>query len=84
MFSIKAAEWLLPSKHKQQDLITPLLPPASKGKPGLESGGSTTQNILLQIKLMVSTAEIASQMSYSECPQQEDRVGRLKPKIIKV
>lgn len=31
------------------------------GKPGLGSGGSTTENILLQINLMVSTAEIASQ-----------------------
>lgn len=50
------------------------------GNQGLEGGGSTTENILLQIELMVSAAEIASQMSYSECTQQGDWEGTVRPK----
>lgn len=53
LVSVRAPEWLPPSQHKQEDLITALS---------------------MRIKLIVSTPEIANQMSYSECTQQGDGV----------
>lgn len=60
-------------QHIQQDLATPLPLPACMR--GSESREGTTENILPQIKLMVSTAEIARQMSFSVCTQRGDGVG---------
>lgn len=53
----------IPAQTAGSDDTPACLPACLHGKPGLDSGGSTTANILLQIKLMVLTAEIASQMN---------------------